>query len=188
MTLVNRVRQVCAAVLVAAAAVFASQAQAQEISDGHLKAARAAIAAIHATDPFDAILPQAATSLKQQLILQNPDLEELVVTTVDETALAMAGRRGDLEREAALAYARQFTEQDLNAIAAFYVTDAGKKLLTNGPNAARDVAQAAQIWQNGIQRDLTEAVTKKVSQVVQAQAKDNPAPQEAEPADGAPAQ
>ncbi|RWQ12718.1 MAG: hypothetical protein EOS19_33710, partial [Mesorhizobium sp.] len=74
--------------------------------EGHLKAARAAVAAIHATDPFDSILPQAAGALQQQLIQKNPDMQELIGRTVSEKALALASRRADLEKEAALTYAK----------------------------------------------------------------------------------
>ena len=48
--------------------------------------------------------------LKQQLIQQNPDLQEMIVTTVDEKTMELAGRRADLEREVALAYARVYSE------------------------------------------------------------------------------
>jgi hypothetical protein len=181
MNLVHRVRRVSVLLAASAFVAFASSAHAQDISDTHLKAARTAIAAINATDVYDAILPQAAQALKQQLIQQNPDLQELIITTVDEKALALAGRRTDLEREAALAYARVFTEADLNAIAAFYVSEPGKKLLSDGPIVAREVVKAAEIWQRGIARDLAEEVGKHLTQVVGAKAKIDPSA----PAEGA---
>jgi len=171
MNLVHRVRRVST---VLAASVFvalaSSAAFAQDISDSHLKAARSAIAAIRATDVYDIILPQAAQALKQQLIQQNPDLQELIISTVDEKALSYAGRRSDLEREAALAYARVFSEADLTAIAAFYNSDAGKKLLQDGPIVSREVVKAAEIWQRGIARDLAQDVSTQLTQVVGAKA------------------
>lgn len=174
MNLVHRVRRTSAVLAAAAFVALASQASAQEISESHLKAARAAIAAIHATDQYDSILPQAAQALKQELIRQNPDLEALVISTVDEKTIGMAGRRADLEREAALVYARNFSEPDLTAIAAFYDSEAGKKLLANGPLVAREVVKAAEIWQNGIARDLAEAVGTELEKIVGAQAQANP--------------
>ena len=136
---------------------LAHPAAAQDnISDTHLAAARAAIAAIGATDEFDMMLPQAAHALKTEMIQKDPHLQADISEIVDRTALALAARRGDLEREAALAYARTFTEAQLNEIAAFYNTETGKKLLTDGPNVIREVYQAAEIWQRGIARDLAE--------------------------------
>ena len=58
-----------------------------------------------------------------------------------------------------MVYARAIAEEDLRAIAEFYRTDAGRSLLRNGPIAARQVAQAAAVWQRGIERDLLEAVS-----------------------------
>jgi len=152
------------AVLTAAMSAFVAMApaNAQDVSDSHLQAARAAIDAIDATDRYDDILPQVAEALKAQLIANNPDLENEILTFVDEETLALAARRADLEREAAEIYARAMTEDDLRAIAAFYQTEAGQSLLRNGPIAAREVTQAAAVWQRGIERDLLEAVSNRL--------------------------
>ena len=90
MMLHNRVRNLCAVLAASAVFAFSSPAFSQEITESHLKAARAAVTAIHATDSFDNILPQAAASLEQQLIQKNPDMQELIGKTVSEKALALA--------------------------------------------------------------------------------------------------
>ena len=154
MMLHNRVRSLSAILVASAVFAFSSPAFSQDVTEAHLKAARAAVAAIHATDPFDNILPQGAAALEQQLIQKNPDMEELITKTVAEKALALASRRTDLEKEAALAYAKVFSEKELTDIAAFYNSDAGKKLLDNGPIVTRELVKAADIWQNGVGRDL----------------------------------
>lgn len=136
-----------------------SVAMAQEISDSHFAAARAALEAIDATDPYDAILPTAAERLKAQLIANNIDLEAEISQIVDEQTLALVKRRADLENEAARVYASAFTEDDLVAISDFYNSEAGKKLLQSGPIAAREIAKAAQIWKAGVERDLLENVS-----------------------------
>lgn len=149
-----------------AALAFAVPAAAQDISETHLKAARAAIAAIKATDQFDMILPQAAQALKQELIQKNPDLQQLISQTVDEHTLKMVGRRSDLEKEAALAYARVFTEAELTDIAAFYSGPVGQKLLSDGPIVTRKVLEAADIWQRGVARDLAVAVGEQLNTIM----------------------
>ncbi|MCT9000086.1 DUF2059 domain-containing protein [Chelativorans intermedius] len=149
---------------------FSMRATAQEISDSHLKAAYAAIDAIAATNDFDAILPQAAQRLKAELIQQSPNMVELINATVDQKALELASRRADLEREAALAYARVFSEEDLSAITEFYTSPAGKKLLSDGPIVTREVLQAAEIWQRGLVRDLANAVGEQLQAASGAQA------------------
>jgi hypothetical protein len=171
MNLVHRARRTATVLVASAFVAIASQAGAQEISDTHLKAARGTIAAVGATNSYDLLLPAAAQMLMQELIQQNPDLTDLITTTVNEKALALASRRADLEREAALVYARTFSEEELNAIATFYNGEAGKKLLLQGPIVAREVTRAADIWQRGIQRDLATEVGQQISDVVDAQVK-----------------
>jgi hypothetical protein len=146
------------AMLALSLSVATAADDAATITPSHMKAARAAISALHITDPFDSILPQAAHSLKNQLIEKNPNLQDIIIKVVDEKALAMAQRRADLEKEAARAYAKLFNEKELDAIATFYESEPGKKLIQNGPIASREIAKAADIWQRGIARDLAQAV------------------------------
>lgn len=183
MMLHNRVRRLSAIVAASAVLAFSAPAFSQDVTDAHLKAARAAVAAIHATDPFDNILPQAAAALEQQLIQKNPDMQELIGKTISEKALSLAARRADLEKEAALAYAKVFSEQELNDIAAFYSSASGKKLLDSGPAVTRDLVKAADIWQNGLARDLAQQVGETLAAAAKAKATAAPA-DAAAPADG----
>jgi len=193
MNLVHRARRTATVLVTSAFVAVASHAVAQEISEGHMKAARDTINAVGATNSYDLLLPAAAQMLKTELIQQNPDLVDVISTTVDEKALALASRRADLEREAALVYARTYSEAELTSIAAFYNSEAGKKLLSQGPIVAREVTRAADIWQRGIQRDLATEVGKQISDIVDAQVKADggaaapapaPAAPEAAPAEG----
>ncbi len=158
MSLTNRFRLTVAAGAILSMAAVIQPASAQEIAADHLTAARQALSAIRATQQFDNILPEAALALRAELIQKDPNLEDLISSTINEQALALAQRRRDLEREAALAYARNFSQEELTAIAAFYNTDAGRKLLEVGPAVSVEVMRAAQIWQNGIARDLAQQV------------------------------
>lgn len=139
-------------------ALASAPAHAQEVSAEHLTAARAALTAIRATAQFDDILPGAALSLRDELLRKDPNLEDVINETINEQAIALASRRADLEREAALAYARNFSQEELQAIAEFYASPAGQKLLQSGPAVSAEVVRAANIWQNGIARDLAQQV------------------------------
>ena len=185
MILKSHARRTVSAAMAFAFLAVATPVVAQEnVSEPHLKAARAAVLAIRATEEFDKILPQAAAALKQELIQKNPDLQEIIVQTVDEETLALAARRTDLEKEAALAYARVFSEQDLTAIATFYTSETGKKLLAEGPLVTRELFKAADIWQRGVARDLAQNVAAKIEAFIKSKA---PAPQpDADPAAPAP--
>ncbi|KQZ98484.1 hypothetical protein ASD64_16075 [Mesorhizobium sp. Root157] len=182
----NRIHRFAVALAAAAVVGFAMPSFAQEISESHLKAAKTAVAAIHATDSFDNILPQAAVALESSMIQKNPDLEELIGSTVSAQALALAPRRADLEKEAATAYAKVFSEQELNDIATFYSSEAGKKLLESGPIVSRELVKAAEIWQNGIARDLAQKVGESMQAAMGAKAPAvTPADAATPPVDGA---
>ncbi|QDB99659.1 MULTISPECIES: DUF2059 domain-containing protein [Phyllobacteriaceae] len=185
MMLNKRVRCLAAALAASAVIAFSLPALAQDVSESHLKAAHEAISALHATDPFDNILPAAAAGLQQQLIQKNPDMEQLISTTISEKALALASRRADLENEAATAYAKSFSEQELKDIAAFYSSPSGKKLLETGPIATRELVKAAEIWQNGIARDLAQQVGEALAAASKTKAPAAPADGTAAPADDA---
>ena len=180
MVLFTHPRRVIAALATVAVLAGVSLASAQEISDSHLKAARAAITSIKATDSMDSILPQANQMLKVELIQKNPNLEEDIVRIVDEETLAIAPRRGDLEKEVAIAFAKAFSEQELTEIANFHNSPTGKKFFSDSPIVGREVSKAVDIWQLGIARDLSQAVGKKLAAI--APAAQQPAPVEAPPA------
>lgn len=167
MSLLTRMR-VGAATVGLALALALPAAHAQDITESHMKAARAAVAAINATGAYDNILAQTALALKDQLIQQSPDQQDLIEKTVNDKAFAMVSRRADLEKEAATSFAKLFTEEDLNAIATFYNSAPGKKLLADGPVVTREIDQAAGIWQRGIARDLAVEVAKVVAPVANA--------------------
>jgi hypothetical protein len=156
--------------------VLAFPALAQEISDSHLAAARSAISTIKATNQFDTILPRAAEALRAELLKKDPNFAEQINAVVADKTIMLAGRRADLETEAARAYARVFTEDELKAIVAFYGSPAGQKLLNDGPILVRELIKAAEIWQTGIARDLSAEVGKELQVLV------SPIPADAEPA------
>ncbi|WP_246160245.1 DUF2059 domain-containing protein [Aureimonas fodinaquatilis] len=145
-------RAACAAA--ALTALIAMPSQAQEVSPSHLAAARQAVDAIDTTEQFDQILLNAATQIKAELIVNNPNLQSEISAMVDDNAIALAPRRADLENEIARIYAKMFTEQELREIAQFYDSEAGRKLIAQGPAAVRETMSAADIWANGIVRDL----------------------------------
>ncbi len=164
-----------AATAVIFSAVMVPVLKAQDVSEEQMKAARAAITAIGATNNFDNILPNLAARAKTSLIQASPNYEDLINKTVDAKALELATRRADLEHEAAAIYAKTFTTEELNAIATFYNSEAGKKLLNNGPIASREMLKAADIWAAGISRDLNAATAKELDATLVPQTPASPA-------------
>ena len=158
-----------AATLIVSAAL-AGVAKAQDVTEEQVKAARAAIDAIGATNGFDNILPGLAVRIKATLVQASPNHEAEINATVDEQALSLAPRRADLEKEAATIYAKTFTQEELKSIADFYNSPVGKKLLSDGPIATREVMKAAEIWAVGVDRDLRAESAKKLNPILGAAA------------------
>jgi|GEM_PF-158943 len=158
--------RVAAAALIVSGFGFATVSKAAEVTDDQMKAAYAAIKATGATVPFDSILPNIAEQLKASFIQASPNYQDIISSTVDDDALALAGRRGDLEKEAATIYAKTFTADELNTIANFFNSDVGRKFLKDVPLANRELFKAADIWSAGIQRDLSKSSSDKLEKII----------------------
>jgi len=137
-------------------------ASAQEISESHMQAAKKAISSTKSTVKLNEILPETARRLAEQMIGSRPDIANEIADIVNEAAIELAPRRGDLEKEVAKIYARIFSESELSEIAAFFATTAGDKFLTELPLVVREVERASRIWGTGIARDLAEKVDEKM--------------------------
>lgn len=157
-----------AALAILVSGALTVSARAQEVSEAQLAAAREAIASLNVTDRYDNILPNLAERLKAQFIQASPNFQEQISNVVDEQALALAARRADLEKEAATIYAKSFSTDELKAISTFFNTDTGKKLLNTQPLVTRELVKAAEIWANGISRDLTNQSTAKLRGIIDA--------------------
>jgi hypothetical protein len=157
-----------AAVAILFSGAFTVSARAQEVSEAQLAAARDAIASLNVTDRYDNILPNLAERLKAQFIQASPNFQGQISNVVDEQALVLAPRRADLEKEAATIYAKSFSVDELKSISTFFNTETGKKLLTNQPLVSRELTKAAEIWANGISRDLTNHSSEKLRGIIDA--------------------
>ena len=139
-------------------------ADAQDITESHLNAAKAALAASRSTTNFDILLPNLGERAKQQLISNRPDAADQISVIVDEATIGLASRRGDLELEIARIYASIFSEEELVLINEFYRSEAGQKLIRETPAIARAMDQASRVWTSCIQRDLGQEVRKKIEE------------------------
>lgn len=166
MVKIKRSGGVATVAILAGSILFGASARAQEIPEDHLQAARGAISALGVTNQFDVILPRLADGLKSQLIQAYPNFQTQIADTVDKSALSLAARRGDLEREAAKVYATTFSAEELKGIADFYNSATGKKLLKDGPLVTRELLKAADIWAAGIRRDLESQTNEELLKVV----------------------
>ncbi len=131
---------------------------AEEISPSQLQAAQAVAKSAPALGDFDLILPQIAARTKDQLISQRPDLYQDIGKVVDAAALKLASRRAELDNDIARVWAKNFTENELQAINAFFSSDVGKKYkevaaATVGP----DILKAVKNWSNRVGSELLDS-------------------------------
>ncbi|MGV0820387.1 DUF2059 domain-containing protein [Martelella sp. AMO21009] len=145
-----------------------SVASAQDISPEHEAAAKAALQALGINNQFDEILPNQADLVQAQLTQVYPNYHTVIDEVVTDTAIALAPRRADLEKEGAQIYANIFTAEELNQLAEFYNSDVGKKFIQYGPIAARELGQAGDIWARGIARDLSQQAQAELNRRIEA--------------------
>jgi len=92
--------------------------------------------------------------VQDRLIRLRPDLHQVISDTVQGVALKLVARRADLDSAAALIWARAFTEEELEEIAAFYTSPVGKKFMEVSAKLGTDTVQVVQNWSNRVGEEL----------------------------------
>ncbi len=138
-------------------------AAAQDYTESHIEAARAAISAAHASEQFDAILPMLADQAKALFQRSNPSLVQEIDEVVNGVALQLASRRPELERELERVWAARFSEDELKEITTFYTSPVGEKFGKMMPLVIQDSVRSAGIWRDAIS---TELVTKSREELI----------------------
>jgi uncharacterized protein len=132
---------------VIACVAFAPATRAQQKSSASAVAIASQIldlkGGIHA---FDAALDGVILHHKGIFLQMNPGASKALNEIEVKMQAEAVKRQPELHTEVALAYAAQFTEQELKDILAFYKTPLGKKLLAGEPKAGEEAARRAQVW------------------------------------------
>jgi hypothetical protein len=149
-----------AAVIVAGPLTFVA---AQEIGQSHLAAAERVTQSAPRTADWDRYLFQLAQQTSDRLIRQRPDLFREIAKVVDDVALELVPRRAELDNDIARIWAKNFNEEELKAIDAFFSSDIGKKYKdvaakTIGP----DMLQAAKNWRTRVGDEMLEKATEEL--------------------------
>jgi hypothetical protein len=144
-----RTSLVLSAILCLSATSFA-----QEFSESQLDAAQRASSSAPLSKDLDTVLPLLVQRVQTRLISLRPDLHAEITATVQNVALEMVPRRSDLESTIALSWARMFTEEELDEIAAFYNSPVGKKFIEVGPELGAITIQAVDNWSGRVGSEL----------------------------------
>jgi uncharacterized protein len=129
-------------------------ATAQEFSEEHLELARLAATSSPLAKDLDTVLPLAVQNVQNRLINLRPDLHEVISATVQNVALRLTARRPDLDNAIALVWAREFNDEELRAIADFYMSPAGKKFVAVGPKLGTATVQTVENWASRVYEEL----------------------------------
>jgi hypothetical protein len=127
---------------------------AQEFSDSQLAAAQRAASSAPLSKDLDTVLPLLVQRVQTRLISLRPDLHTEIAATVQGVALELVARRADLDSTIATAWARIFTEEELDEIAAFYNSPVGKKFVEVGPELGAITIQAVDNWSSRVGSEL----------------------------------
>ena len=143
-----------AAIVGAALMAVAPAAFAQEITASHLAVALDVVKSAKASRGFDSVLPLLAEQVENKLIRVRPDLNKEIVTAVEDAALKLSARRSDLDNDVARIWAKAFSEEELNTIAAFYKSPAGQKFADVGAQVVAESYQAVGHWSDRVGEEL----------------------------------
>ena len=110
-------------------AMTAQMARAQATSPESLVAARELISVMHLNDQITAILPNILKNMKPTIVQGRAEVAIEYDALVPRFMQAFQGRTSELSEAVALVYARNFSAEDLHAIAEFYKTPTGQRVL-----------------------------------------------------------
>lgn len=133
---------------------LSASSSAQEFSESQLDAALRASSNAPLSKDLDTVLPLLVQRVQTRLISLRPDLHAEITETVQDVALQLVARRADLDNTIAVAWARTFTEEELEQIAAFYNSPVGKKFIEVGPELGAITLQAVDQWSSGVGAEL----------------------------------
>ncbi len=119
-----------------------------------MQAALAAVASTKTARGFDNVLPLLSERTQNQLIRLRPDLHQQIADVVESVALKLAARRADLDNDVARIWAKNFSEDELKQITAFFESPLGQKYLNVGPQVVTDSLQAVKGWSDRVGAEL----------------------------------
>jgi hypothetical protein len=128
-------------------------------SEQHIKAAMELLDATNTmgnmTLLFDAMWGQEALEIKRE----HHDVDETVMSQIQKIFHnAFLARQDEYKRLVAVLYAEHFSEDDLNALAAFYRSDVGKRYIATVPALIKEAAPVGAAWAQSVIADIREKI------------------------------
>jgi len=152
------------------AGFLSTGAMAQDtVSESHLEAAKRVTVASRMLESFDNILPLLAEQARTAFIQTSPTRAEEIIEVTQSVALELAPKRAELNNLIYEAWAKSFTEEELNQLAEFYNTDLGQKLTNSIPRITQFSLAASREWQDKISTEMVTMIQEELSKQNEAQ-------------------
>ncbi|MCR4283156.1 MAG: DUF2059 domain-containing protein [Bauldia sp.] len=151
-----RIALLAATLVAVSPGAVAPMAIAQELSASHVAIALTVVKSAGATRGFDNVLPILANKVTDRLISIRPDLHKEIAAAVEAVVVKLAVRRAELDNDVARIWAKYFTEEELQTLAQFYQSPAGKKFSEIGPQMVAESYQVVDRWSNRVGDELLE--------------------------------
>ena len=132
----------------------AAHVQAAQPSPGAMQTAKQLIEVTHTTTVFGPLIAGVVEQAKLLYLQQNPGLGKDLNEVAAKIRKELQPRFSELNNEVAILYAKNFTEQELKEILAFYKTPTGQKLLQKQPGVIDASMRFAQTWSNKLSDEV----------------------------------
>ena len=144
---------------VALGAVFlGSAARADDAS--RVKLARELVVVTHSVDNIRKLMPTLMTQVRTMLVQQNPTETKTIDTLLQRSTQRLDQQLDSFADLAAQVYAREFSEDDLQALLAFDRSPAGQHLIDKQPEITQAMMGVGQRWGQSVAQQVVEEFNK----------------------------
>ena len=146
------------AIVVAALAIpaIAATTRAQAPDPARLAAAKDMMEASRVDKQFEQVIPLLLDRMKESFRTLAPDKRGDIDSVFEQMQSKFLSRRGELLEEIAVLYAQRLEAAEMKAVAEFYRSPVGSKLIDAQPQIMQDSIMAGQRWGQRIGREIEE--------------------------------
>jgi uncharacterized protein len=128
------------------------------IKPSHLAAARAVVISSGMSRSFSVIIPQFIDQISDSLTQTRPEIAQDLKDVLTNLRPEFDKQADEMTDIAAQVFAKRLNEADLNAVAAFFNSSAGKQYVATQPAVLTDIVTAMQGWQGKVSTNMMERV------------------------------
>ncbi|UYN99743.1 MAG: DUF2059 domain-containing protein [Devosia sp.] len=152
--LVRGAKLAIGAALAAGMIGMAAPAIAQEVAPEQLALARKYIDLTDRGAIFEVTVVETGIQTMRQIVLQDPELADVVTEVIGEVVKEYNGRKGELLDQFARVYAIRFTAEELQQIVTFYESPVGQKLAQSNQEMNADLQRVLQVYTNTLKSEF----------------------------------